>query len=66
MIAKLVVHGATRAKAIARSEKALDAFRIEGVKTTIPLHQRILSEPDFRKGSYDTTWLERLLGSAHG
>ena len=61
MIAKLIVHGATRAVAIAAAEKALAAFRIEGVKTTIPVHRRILAEPEFREGRYDTTWLERLL-----
>jgi acetyl-CoA carboxylase biotin carboxylase subunit len=61
MIAKLIVRGINRSDAITASEKALSRFRVEGVKTTIPLHQRILSETDFRKGSYDTTWLERLL-----
>jgi acetyl-CoA carboxylase biotin carboxylase subunit len=67
MIAKLIVHGDNRDLAIAASEKALEDFRVEGVKTTIPIHQRILSEPDFRDGRYDTTWLERILGgSQHG
>jgi acetyl-CoA carboxylase biotin carboxylase subunit len=61
MIAKLIVHGTNRARAITASKKALEAFRVKGVKTTIPVHQRILAEPDFRKGRYDTTWLERLL-----
>jgi acetyl-CoA carboxylase biotin carboxylase subunit len=62
MIAKLIVHGADRADAIGRAEAALDRFRVEGVKTTAPLHRRILKDPDFRAGRYDTQWLERWLG----
>jgi acetyl-CoA carboxylase biotin carboxylase subunit len=61
MIAKLIVRGINRSDAITASVKALSDFRIEGVKTTIPIHQRILAETDFRKGIYDTTWLERIL-----
>jgi acetyl-CoA carboxylase biotin carboxylase subunit len=61
MIAKLIVHAADRDAAIARSEEALSSFRIEGVKTTVPIHKRILSEAAFRTGEYDTLWLERLL-----
>lgn len=61
MIAKLIVRGATRAKAIESSRKALSDFRVDGVKTTIPVHERILAEQEFRDGNYDTTWLERLL-----
>jgi acetyl-CoA carboxylase biotin carboxylase subunit len=66
MIAKLIVQGINRSDAITVSAKALSDFRIEGVKTTIPIHQRILVETDFRKGNYDTTWLERLLEGAEG
>jgi len=66
MIAKLIVHGADRSDAIRRSERALDDFRIEGVKTTLPIHRRILTEPAFREGVYDTLWLERLLDGAEG
>jgi acetyl-CoA carboxylase biotin carboxylase subunit len=61
MIAKLVVAGADRDEAIARAVAALDAFRVEGVETTLPLHRRILAHPEFRAGRYDTRWLERLL-----
>jgi acetyl-CoA carboxylase biotin carboxylase subunit len=61
MIAKLIVHGADRVEAIRRAEGALDRFRIEGVKTTAPLHRLILADPDFRAGRYDTQWLERWL-----
>ncbi len=66
MIAKLIVHGADRDDAIRRSVAALDAFRIDGVATTIPIHRRILAEPVFRDGSYDTSWLERLLAGSEG
>jgi acetyl-CoA carboxylase biotin carboxylase subunit len=66
MIAKLIVHGSDRPDAIRRSEAALDAFRIEGVATTIPIQRRILSEPAFRDGSYDTSWLEHLLVGSEG
>jgi acetyl-CoA carboxylase biotin carboxylase subunit len=61
MIAKLIVWGSNRSDAIATSQRALSDFRIEGVNTTIPIHQRILAETDFRKGRYDTTWLEKTL-----
>jgi len=64
MIAKLIVHGADRDDAIRRSEQALDGFRIEGVSTTIPIQRRILAEPEFRSGAYDTLWLERLLAGS--
>jgi acetyl-CoA carboxylase biotin carboxylase subunit len=66
MIAKLIVSGPTREAAIERAEQALAAFTIEGVKTTIPIHQRILGEPVFREGRYDTLWLERLLAGEEG
>lgn len=58
MIAKLIVSGATRAQAIERSIKALEQFRIEGIKTNIPLHLRILKDPAFAEGRLDTRFLE--------
>jgi acetyl-CoA carboxylase biotin carboxylase subunit len=61
MVAKLIVHAPTRAEAIARMEHALRATVIEGVPTTIGLHLRILAHPDFRAGTYDTTFLDTLL-----
>ena len=63
MIAKLIVHAADRDAAIARSEEALSNFQIEGVKTTIPIHQRIMNEPDFISGDYNTGLIGRMLGS---
>jgi acetyl-CoA carboxylase, biotin carboxylase subunit len=60
LIAKLVAHGRDRAEAIARMHGALDGFVVEGIKTTIPLHKRILADPDFVAGNVDTHFLERL------
>jgi len=61
LIAKLVVHGRDREEAIMRGRRALELFIVEGVKTTIPLHRRLLDEPDFRAGRFSTKWLERWL-----
>lgn len=61
LIAKLIVHGRDRAEAIARMRRALEMFVVEGIKTSIPLHQRIFAEADFEAGHLDTHFLERLL-----
>ena len=61
MICKIIAHGADRAQAIARLDQALAELRIEGVPTTTSLHRRILREPAFVSGTYDTTTLETLL-----
>jgi len=61
LIAKLIAHGHDRAEAIARMRGALDGFVVEGIKTTIPLHKRIISSPDFAAGKFDTHFLERQL-----
>ncbi len=63
LIAKLIAYGHDRSEAIARMHGALDGFVIEGIKTTIPLHKRILAAPDFVAGKLDTHFLERLNGS---
>ena len=47
-------------------KRALDVMVVEGIKTTIPLHRRILAEPAFRAGRYHTQWLERLLAGQEG
>jgi acetyl-CoA carboxylase biotin carboxylase subunit len=61
LIAKLIVHGRDRAEAIARMRRALEMFVVEGIKTSIPLHQRIFAEADFEAGRLDTHFLERVL-----
>ena len=61
MIAKLITHGRDRQESAARMRRALGEFVIEGIKTTIPLHRRILDDPDFQKGHVSTTFLERFL-----
>ncbi len=63
MIAKLITHGRNRQESMARMKRALSEFAIEGIKTTIPLHRRILDDPDFQKGHVSTTFLERFLAS---
>jgi acetyl-CoA carboxylase, biotin carboxylase subunit len=66
MIAKLIVKGRDRAEAIGRMRRALEMFVIEGIKTSIPLHRRILADPDFASGRFDTHFIERLLGNGAG
>ena len=61
MIAKVITHGRNRQESIARMRRALDEFVIEGIKTTIPLHKRILNDTDFQKGHVSTTFLDRFL-----
>jgi acetyl-CoA carboxylase biotin carboxylase subunit len=60
LIAKLIVHGATRQEAISRMERALDMFIIEGVRTSIPFHQEILCHPGFRSGDVYTNFLQHM------
>ncbi len=61
LIAKLIAHGQDRADALARAQRALDEFTVEGIKTTIPLQRLILRDPDFQKGGVSTNFLDRLL-----
>jgi len=61
MIGKLIVYGATRERCLMRLRRALEEFVVEGMKTTIPLHQRIVDDPEFRAGDYSIKWLERWL-----
>lgn len=60
LVAKLIVYGANRAEAIDRMKRALSMFVIEGVQTTIALHEQILANDDFVAGKFDTTFLSRL------
>ena len=61
MVAKLIVYGTTRAGALRRLRRALKEFVIDGVKTTIPLHQALLDDPEFQDGQYTIKWLEDWL-----
>ncbi len=61
MIAKIIAHGEDRAQAIARLKQALTDLVVEGVKTTTPLHLRVLDNAEFVSGTYDTTTLTRML-----
>ncbi|MGC8523134.1 MAG: acetyl-CoA carboxylase biotin carboxylase subunit [Acidibrevibacterium sp.] len=62
LVAKLIVHAPSRREAVARLARALDEFVIDGIKTTIPLHQRIVRDKDFLAGDYTIHWLERFVG----
>jgi acetyl-CoA carboxylase biotin carboxylase subunit len=61
MIAKIIVHGRDRQEAIARMRRTLEMTTIEGIKTTIPLHLRIMQDPDFIAGHLSTSFMERFL-----
>src|SRR5215510_1404978 len=61
MIAKIIVHGRDRQEAIARMRRTLDMTVIEGIKTTIPLHLKILSDADFQAGRLSTGFMERFM-----
>jgi acetyl-CoA carboxylase biotin carboxylase subunit len=58
LISKLIVLGANRNECLMRLRRALEEYVIEGIQTTIPLHQRLIAEPDFVNGDYDIHWLE--------
>jgi acetyl-CoA carboxylase, biotin carboxylase subunit len=61
LVAKLIVHAPTRSDAINRMRRALDEFAVVGIQTTIPLHQRIVDDPEFQRGDYTIHWLERFV-----
>ncbi len=61
LIAKLIVHAPTREAAINRMRRALDEFAVLGIQTTIPLHRRIVDDPDFQAGNYTIHWLEKFV-----
>jgi acetyl-CoA carboxylase biotin carboxylase subunit len=61
LIAKLIVHADTREDAICRMARALDEYIIDGIKTTIPFHKRIMANKDFIEGNIDTGFLERMV-----
>ena len=63
LIAKLIVKGRDRTEAIGRMKRALEMFVIEGIKTSIPLHRRILADARFVSGNYNTHFIDRLVGA---
>ena len=62
LVSKLIVHGNTRNECLMRLRRALEEYVIGGIKTTIPLHERIIIEQAFINGDYDIHWLERWMG----
>ena len=65
MIGKLIVYGSNRDSCIRRLRRALEEFVVEGMKTTIPLHQRLVRDEDFLAGNYTIKWLEQWLAQQH-
>ncbi|HZY51302.1 MAG TPA: acetyl-CoA carboxylase biotin carboxylase subunit [Devosia sp.] len=65
LIGKLIVHGRTREECLMRLRRAIDEFVVDGIKTTLPLFQRLIKEPDILAGNYDIHWLENYLGMKH-
>jgi acetyl-CoA carboxylase biotin carboxylase subunit len=63
LIAKLIVHGKDRAEAIAIMKRSLDEFIIEGVNTTIPFHKKVLNNPEFISGNFNTNFVEKINGN---
>ena len=58
--ATVIVHARTRDLAIARMRRALEVMVVEGIKTTIPLHQRIMADPNFQAGNFSTKFMEEF------
>lgn len=63
LISKLIVHGRSRNECLMRLRRALDEYVVGGIETNIPLHLKLMNEPDFINGTYDIHWLERLLSA---
>jgi acetyl-CoA carboxylase biotin carboxylase subunit len=66
LLAKLITYGNSRCEAIERMKRALTMFVVEGIQTTIPLHEKILVDEDFVAGRFDTTFLSRFNGQPNG
>ena len=62
LVSKLIVHGKNRHECVMRMKRALHEYVIAGIETNIPLHQKLMEEPDFISGDYDIHWLERFVG----
>ncbi len=63
LIGKLIVYGRTREECLMRLRRAVDEFVVDGIKTTLPLFQRLIKEPDIIAGNYDIHWLEKFLAA---
>jgi acetyl-CoA carboxylase biotin carboxylase subunit len=61
LIAKLICHGKDREEAMDKMQRALSQFVVQGIHTSIPLHQRIFADEEFRSGNFDTKFMERFL-----
>ena len=61
LVAKLIVYGANRQEAIARARRALDETVVDGINTTLTLHQKIMDDPEFQSGDYTIHWLEKFV-----
>jgi acetyl-CoA carboxylase biotin carboxylase subunit len=66
LIAKLIVHGKDRTEAISRMARALEMFMVEGISTSIGIHEKIMADPDFRAGKFDTGFLARFSPNGAG
>jgi len=62
MVAKLIVSGPSRNECLMQLRRSVEEFVIGGIETTIPLHQKIIQQPEFIDGEYNIHWLERLVG----
>ncbi|MDF2369012.1 acetyl-CoA carboxylase biotin carboxylase subunit [Sneathiella sp.] len=63
LIAKLIIHAGSREECLLRLNRALEEFVVSGIRTTLPLHQEIIHNPEFRDGHYDIHWLEKFIAS---
>jgi acetyl-CoA carboxylase biotin carboxylase subunit len=60
------VHGKDREEAISRMTRALEMFIVEGISTSIPIHEKIMADPDFRAGKFDTSFITRFAPNGAG
>lgn len=65
LVAKLIVYGSDRQDAIARAKRALEEFKIEGIKTTIDFHKKVINHRDFISGNFNTTFVEKMNAETH-
>jgi acetyl-CoA carboxylase biotin carboxylase subunit len=61
LIAKIITYGRDRTEAIARMRRTLEMTVVDGIKTSIPLHLKILNDPDFVAGRFSTSYMERFM-----